>query len=100
MIGSTHLELKLFKKQIKKLTMTTIKALRTQHTSKNFLIKKFTLPLNLIVLNTANLSNSFHDQTFLKGTIFSALKSRVNVSLTDLRICLKDIYFLTLQYIE
>ena len=59
MIGSTHLELKLFKKQIKKLTITTIKALRTEHTSKNFLIKKSTLPLNLVVLNTTNLSKHF-----------------------------------------
>ena len=39
----------------------TIKALGKQKTSKNSLMKKFTLPFNIIVLNTTNLSNSFND---------------------------------------
>ena len=61
-----------------------------QKTSKNPLIKKFTSPSSLIVLNTTKLSNSFHDQTFLKNTIFSFLISRVNLLLNGSRNALMD----------
>ena len=37
--------------------------------------------LNIIVLNTTNLSNSFHGQTSLKDTIFSVLISGVKLFL-------------------
>ena len=56
--------------------------------------------MNLIVLNTTNLLNSFHGKTSLKDTIFSALKFGVKILLSGLRNVLMDIYFLTLQYIE
>ena len=69
-------------------------------TSKNSQIKKFTAPLTLIVLNATNFWNSFHGQTFLKDTIFSALKFGVKMLLISLRNAMMDIYFLTLQYIE
>ena len=42
----------------------------------------------------------FYDQTSLKETLFSVLKSGVKFSLIGLRNALRDIYFLTLQYIE
>ena len=37
--------------------------------------KEIYLSMNLIVLSKMSLSNSFHDQTSLKETIFSVLKS-------------------------
>ena len=43
------------------------------------------LVLKLIVRNTANHSNSFHGQTFLKGIIFLVLKSMVKFSSRRLR---------------
>ena len=69
-----------------------------QKTSKNPLIKKFTSPFSLIVLNTTKLSNSFHDQTFLRNTIFSFLIWRVNLSLNGLRNALMDNYIFSIQY--
>ena len=55
---------------------TSIKTLGKWKTSKNSLIKEFTSPFNLIVLNNAtNLSNTFHGQTSLKNTVFSVKKS-------------------------
>ena len=57
----------------------------------NVLIKKFSFLLNLIVLNTTKISNSFHGQTSLKDTIFSVLKSRVRLSLIVLRNAVMDI---------
>ena len=60
-----------------------------QKSSKNSLLKKFTLYFNLIVINTENLSNPFHGQTSLKDTIFSALKSRAKLLLIVLRIGLR-----------
>ena len=42
----------------------------------------------------------FYDQTSLKETFFLVLKSGVKLSLVGLRNALRDIYFLTLQYIE
>ena len=41
------------------------KVTRKVKDSQNSLIKKFTSPFNLIVLNTTNLLNPFHGQTFL-----------------------------------
>ena len=67
---------------------------------RNSLINKFTSSFNLIILNTANLSNSFHGKMFLKDTIFSVLKSGVQLLLIGLRNALMDTYFLTPQYIE
>ena len=46
----------------------------------------------LIVLNKTNLSNSFHGQTFLKDTIFSALKSGVKLLPIGLRNAVMDIF--------
>ena len=62
--------------------------------------KKFTSSFNLLILNTTNLSNSFHGTTSLKDTIFPVLKSGVKLLLIGLRNAQMDIYFLTPQYIE
>ena len=59
-----------------------------------------TLCFNLIILNTTNLSNSFHDQASLKDAIFSVPKSGVKLLVIGLRNALIDIYFVTLQHIE
>ena len=69
-------------------------------TSKISLTNKFASLFNLIVLNTKNVSNSFHSQTSLKDTIFSVLKFGVNLLLIGLGNGQMNIYFLTLQYIE
>ena len=48
--------------------------------SKGFLIKKFTSPFNLIVLNnTKKFSNLFHVQTSLKKTIFPVKNTLVDI---------------------
>ena len=47
-------------------------------------------PFNLMVLNTANLSNSFYGKTFLKGTVFSVLIYGVKHFLIGLRNALMD----------
>ena len=61
-----HLKLKLLKRKINLRHYIPITALEK---SKNSLIKKFTSPFVLIVLNnTKNLSNLLHDQTSLKDT--------------------------------
>ena len=69
-------------------------------TSKISITNKFASLFNLIVLNTKNVSNSFHSQTSLKDTIFSVLKFGVNLLLIGLGNTQMNIYFLTLQYIE
>ena len=43
----------------------------------------FSLAFKLILLNTANFSNSFHGQTSMKDTIFSVLISGVKLSLSS-----------------
>ena len=43
--------------------------------------KEFTSAFNLIVLNTTNISNSFHDQTSLKDTTFLVLITGVKLFL-------------------
>ena len=76
------------------------KGLRKVKTLKNSLIKKFTFPFNLLVLNITNLSNSFHGQTSLKDAIFLFLKSGVKILLIGLKNALVVIYFRNLKYIE
>ena len=83
--------MKFLKDLFLKLSITTIKSLGKNNTSKNYLIKKFTSSFNLIILNATNLSNSFHGQIFLKNTIFVILKSEVELSLIGLRNALVNI---------
>ena len=92
MIGRTYLELKLFKNPL-----NNNKATRNV---KDFLIKKFTSHFNLMLLNTTNLSNSFHGQSSSKNTIFPVLKSWTKLVLNGLRNTIMGIYFLTLRYTE
>ena len=44
-------------KSLSKIFCYKMKSMRKQKTSENSLIKKLTLPFNLIILNTTNLSN-------------------------------------------
>ena len=60
-------------------------------------IKKVISSVNLLVLNTTKLSNSFHEQTSLKNTIFEVQKFGVNVLLTGLPKTFMDVYFLSSQ---
>ena len=71
---------------------------RKVKTSKNYLIKKFTSPFNLIVLNTTNLSDSFHGQTSLRNIIFSVLISAVKILLIGLRNAMTDSYIFSILY--
>ena len=64
MIGSTYFELKLLKNPFKTFSVNNNRGTRKV---KDFLTKKFTLPINPIVLNTTNLSNSCHGPNFLEG---------------------------------
>ena len=57
--------------------------------------KKKNSPFNLIVLNTTNLSNSFHGQISFKDTIFSVLISGEKLLLIGLRNTPMDIYCLS-----
>ena len=82
MIGNTYLGLKLFKNLFQKFSTTTKFTMKVK-TSKNALINIFTTAFNLIVLNTTNLSNSYHGQNSLKDTIFSVLIFGVKLFLTS-----------------
>ena len=84
MIRNTYLKLKLIKRKIPFKVLYTYKGTRKVKDLQKSLIKKFTSPFDIIVLNnTKSLSNSFHGQTSLKDTIFSVKKA------------LMDIYFLS-----
>ena len=81
MIENTYLKLKLLKRKI-----PFVKALYPYEGNskskrlKNSLIRKFTSPFNLIILNnTNNISNSFHRQTSLKNIIFSVKKALIEI---------------------
>ena len=85
MIGSTYLKPKLLKRKILCKALYLYEGTRKAKGFQKLSNKEnyFTLQSNIIVLNnTTNLSNSFHDQTSLKDTIFPVKKS------------LMDIYFL------
>ena len=76
MIGNAYLKLKLFKRKIPLKALYSYKDTRKVKDFQKDLIKKFRSLFNLIVLiNTKDLSNSFHDHTSFKGTIFSVKKS-------------------------
>ena len=60
MIGNTNLEPKLFKKSLLKLFCYNNKVTRKVKDFKNSLIKKFTSPFNLKVLNTTNFHFHFN----------------------------------------
>ena len=84
--GSLYLKLKLHKKILLKTFYYNNKATKEVTTSKNYLIKEFTLCLNVMVLNATKLWSLFHFhsiKTFLKSTIFWVLKYGVDKSFTD-----------------
>ena len=81
-----------------KFSASTIKSLGKWKTSKNSLIKKFTSPFDLILLNTTHLSNSFYGQTSLKDTIFLVLIYGVKLFLVGLRNAPIDSYIFSVWY--
>ena len=77
---NTYLKLKLLKRKIPFKVLYPCKGTKKVKDLQKSLIKKFTSPFDLIVLNnTKNLSNSFHGQTSLKDTIFSVKKALMNI---------------------
>lgn len=66
-------EMKFLKNHFSKLFATITKGLGKSETSKNLPISKFSSPFNLKTLNTSNLLNLFHGQTFSKDKIISVL---------------------------
>lgn len=65
--------MKFLKNDFSKLFATITKGLGKSETSKNLPISKFSSPFNLKTLNTSNLLNLFHGQTFWKDKIISVL---------------------------
>ena len=76
MIGNAYLKLKLFKRKIPLKALYSYKGTRKVKDFQKDLIKKFRSLFNLIVLiNTKELSNSFHDHTSFKWHYILSQKS-------------------------
>ena len=101
MTRNTYLELKLlFQKSLWKTFYWSNKDTRKVKDFQKLSNKEIYCTPHFNSTKCGKLWNSFHGQTFLKDTIFSALKFGVKMLLISLRNAMMDIYFLTLQYIE
>ena len=98
MIVNNYLKLKLLKNPFLKISAPTIKSLEKKKPSKNSVKEIYFALQYLIALNTKILLNSFHDQIFLRNTVFSVLISGVKILLIGLRNAVIDNYIFSTLY--
>ena len=103
-----HLELKLLKKSLLKISCYNNKVVQKVKDSQKLSKRNFQHPSIKVVLNSAkskqyllnttNLPNSFHGQNCLENTVFSVLISGVKLFLNSLRNALIDSYVFSILY--